>query len=99
MKDSTRLSAWKSIDAREHFHAGEERLARARSSDFPAACDVRTSLGATRAYRWDGDGEPIVLLHGATGTALTWLPYAERRAGRTMYAIDTIGDVGRSRQE
>ena len=27
-----------------------------------------------------------------------WVPYAERRAGRAMYAIDTIGEVGRSEQ-
>src|SRR5204863_7049890 len=57
-----------------------------------------TRLGSTRAYRWGGSGEPIVFLHGATGTSLSWLPYAERRAGRAMAAIDTIGDIGASRQ-
>ena len=30
--------------------------------------------------------------------ALTWSPYVERLLGRDLYAIDTIGDVGRSQQ-
>jgi pimeloyl-ACP methyl ester carboxylesterase len=30
---------------------------------------------------------------------MTWARYAERRAGRSVYAVDTIGEVGRSRQE
>jgi hypothetical protein len=32
------------------------------------------------------------------GTSLAWIPYVERLAGRDLYAIDTIGDVGRSQQ-
>ena len=46
-----------------------------------------------------GSGEPVVFLHGSGGTALTWSRV--RRAVSTVaprYAIDTIGDVGRSEQ-
>jgi pimeloyl-ACP methyl ester carboxylesterase len=49
-------------------------------------------------YGWDGDGDPVLLLHGATGTSLSWAPYTGALAGRAAYALDTIGDVGRSRQ-
>jgi pimeloyl-ACP methyl ester carboxylesterase len=60
--------------------------------------DISTWAGTTRAYHWAGEGEPIVLLHGMGGTGLSWGPYAEALAGRDLYAVDTIGDVGRSRQ-
>ena len=32
------------------------------------------------------------------GTGLTWGPYFEGFAGHDLYAVDTIGDVGRSEQ-
>ena len=54
--------------------------------------------GTTRVYRWRGDGAPVVLLHGMGGTGLTWGPYLEGLAGHDVYAVDTIGDVGRSEQ-
>ena len=41
-------------------------------------------------------GDPIVFLPGATGTALSWTPYVKALPGRTVWALDTIGDVGRS---
>jgi pimeloyl-ACP methyl ester carboxylesterase len=64
----------------------------------PAALDVDSYAGTTRIYWSPGTGEPIVFLHGMGGTGLTWSPYVERLAGRDVYAIDTIGDVGRSQQ-
>src|SRR5689334_12760955 len=53
----------------------------------------------THAYVWAGSGPPLVFLHGAGGTALEWFDYVESRDGRAVYAVDTIGDVGRSIQE
>jgi pimeloyl-ACP methyl ester carboxylesterase len=76
----------------------EDALVADLVAEPPAAVDVATQLGPTRVYSWPGTGDPVVFLHGATGTALSWAPYAEHRHGRPMYAIDTIGDVGRSRQ-
>ena len=68
-----------------------------RWPDPPAALDVDAYAGARRVYRWPGAGEPIVFLHSMGGTGLTWSPYVKRLIGRDLYAIDTIGDVGRSR--
>jgi pimeloyl-ACP methyl ester carboxylesterase len=99
MKNRVHLSEWKTPDAERRFHEREDRLVRERVTEQPLAIDVDTHLGPTRAYYWEGTGEPVVFLHGASGTGTTWSPYAEHRNGRAMYAIDTIGDVGRSRQQ
>ena len=64
----------------------------------PEALDLTSFAGTTRVYRWKGDGEPVVFLHGMGGTGLTWSPYVSRLPGWDVYAIDTIGDVGRSEQ-
>ena len=65
----------------------------------PEALDIPTCVGMTHAYVWAGSGPPLVFLHGAGGTALEWFDYVESRDGRAVYAVDTIGDVGRSVQE
>lgn len=61
------------------------------------ALDVDTSFGLTRAYRWPGTGMPIVLLHGGRMTSVSWAPYAEALSERDVYAIDIMGDAGRSK--
>ena len=57
--------------------------------------------GSGRRTRTGGtaQGVPVVFLHGAAGTGLSWIGYAEERGARVAYAIDTISDVGRSRQQ
>jgi pimeloyl-ACP methyl ester carboxylesterase len=99
MKDRVHLSEWKSARAEQRFRDLEDQLVRDLVAEPPTPIDVVTRLGPTRAYRWDGEGIPIVFLHGTAGTSLTWARYAEHRDDRVMYAIDTIGDVGRSHQE
>jgi pimeloyl-ACP methyl ester carboxylesterase len=99
MKRRVNLSEWKSVESERRFRALEDELVRDLVAEPPTPIDVATRLGPTRAYRWAGEGVPIVFLHGTAGTSLTWAPYAERRGHRVMYAIDTIGDVGRSNQE
>lgn len=64
----------------------------------PDPVDVGTSFGLTRAYRWAGDGVPLVLLHGGGMTALSWAPYLPLLPGRSVVAIDILGDTGRSEQ-
>lgn len=60
--------------------------------------DVETRFGTTRVRR-SGTGTPIVLLHGAMGTSLSWYPWvAELAARHTVYAVDMIGEPGRSVQ-
>jgi pimeloyl-ACP methyl ester carboxylesterase len=92
------IGEWRSEAARARFVEMEDELWRERWPDPPAALDVDSYAGTTRVYRWSGAGEPIVFLHGMGGTGLTWSPYVERLPGRDVYAIDTIGDVGRSQQ-
>lgn len=62
--------------------------------------DVETRFGPTRVRRsGTGQGTPIVLLHGVMGTSLSWYPYVAELAERhTVYAVDTIGEPGRSVQ-
>jgi pimeloyl-ACP methyl ester carboxylesterase len=66
----------------------------------PAEIDVETRFGTTRAYHWrgDGDGVPIVLLHGAGTSSLMWAYLLARLVGSSVYALDTIGDPGASVQ-
>src|SRR4051794_38557275 len=99
MMRKAHLSEWKSSDAEQRFREREDALMQTRMTEAPTALDVETHLGPTRAYYWAGSGEPVVFLHGAGGAGATWGEYVERRGGRAMFAIDTIGDVGRSRQQ
>jgi pimeloyl-ACP methyl ester carboxylesterase len=99
MKERILLSSWKSEAAEQRFREMEDALAAELMSDPPTtAVQVGTRLGPTHVNRWDGTGEPVVFLHGSTGTSLSWAPFAAQRRGRTMFAVDTIGDVGRSHQ-
>lgn len=103
------VSRWTSPEAEAEFRRRSDALAAAvaaeRSFEMPAPVDVPTRLGPTRVDRWPGEGpgegvgEPVVLLHGTTATSLSWVEYAQHRRGRAYYAVDTIGDVGHSRQE
>jgi pimeloyl-ACP methyl ester carboxylesterase len=92
------ISRWKSEDAKQRFHALEQAIWDDHGYPPPEPLDVPTWAGSTRVYRWRGEGEPIVLLHGTGGTGLTWGPYVEELVGHDLYAVDTIGDVGRSEQ-
>lgn len=93
------ISTWRSEEAKQRFRETEYALWLERWAELPAAVDVPTFAGTTRLYRWPGGGEPIVFLHGMGGTGLMWSPYVEQLAGRELWAIDTIGDVGRSEQD
>lgn len=95
MKEQARLSRWTSEEARLRFRAMEDELWR-EAGGMPEAIDVETTWGRTRAYRWRGTGTPIVFLHGVSGTSLSWARYAQALEGRDVYAVDIIGDVGRS---
>jgi pimeloyl-ACP methyl ester carboxylesterase len=92
------IGKWRSEAARERFRAMEDELWLERWPEPPKPLDVESFAGVTRLYHWPGTGTPIVFLHGMGGTGLTWSAHIERLAGRDVYAIDTIGDVGRSEQ-
>ncbi|MDN3027351.1 alpha/beta fold hydrolase [Streptomyces sp. S.PB5] len=67
--------------------------------------DVETSFGTTHVYRYGPTNEaarsrtPVVLVHGAGSCSAMWYPNTPAlSADRPVYAIDTLGDPGRSAQ-
>lgn len=61
---------------------------------------LETSFGPTHVYAYGNEkGDPIVLLHGANSTSASWANYvAALGKNHPVYAVDTIGDAGRSIQ-
>lgn len=98
MKDRPHIGRWRSDAAEQRFRAVEDQLWRGRWPDPPEALDIDTRWGVTRVYRWDGEGQPVVLFHGMGGTSIMWGAFVEGLAPRPVYAVDTLGDVGRSVQ-
>lgn len=97
-----KVSSWRSPRAEQTFRSIEDALVAERWPQGVDAVDVDTTFGVTHAYRWlasrPSSEVPIVLLHGMGGTGATWAPYVEALTDRDVYALDTIGDVGRSIQ-
>ncbi|MEV8394508.1 MULTISPECIES: alpha/beta fold hydrolase [unclassified Streptomyces] len=67
--------------------------------------DVETGFGTTHVYRYGptdpgaASRTPVVLVHGAGSNSSMWYPnVAALSARRPVYAIDTLGDPGRSVQ-
>ncbi|MDA0632579.1 alpha/beta fold hydrolase [Nonomuraea sp. MCN248] len=62
--------------------------------------DVPTPFGRVRAYRFGpSGGTPLVLLHGKSATSVMWLPNLPGlAAARPVYALDLLGEGGRSEQ-
>lgn len=63
--------------------------------------NLETSLGPTHVYAYGNKKrEPIVLLHGANSTSASWANYVETLGKHhRIFAVDTIGDAGRSIQK
>jgi len=74
----------------------EDALWREATGPAPTEIDVHTNFGVTRAYRWAGNGTPIIFLHGGGMTSVSWAPYAKTLSSRDVYAVDIMGDAGRS---
>ncbi|MBO0655558.1 alpha/beta fold hydrolase [Streptomyces triculaminicus] len=63
--------------------------------------DVETAYGATRVYGYgaEGDGVPVVLLHGQSAAPTEWAPHVAALAeGRRVFAVDRVGEPGYSTQ-
>lgn len=60
--------------------------------------DVQTGYGSTRInVSGPGDGHPLVLLHGAGLSSTAWFAnITELSVKHRVYAVDVIGDAGRS---
>ena len=93
------LSHWKDAGAR----AAYERAYAASLELWPIPFEsrfVRTPFGDTHVIvAGEPDGEPVVMLHAASLSAVQWYLQAEV-LGRThrLFAVDLMGDIGLSRQ-
>ena len=97
-----RVGRFRTEKAQERFFATYDR-AFDRLWETPSeVLDVETRFGTTRVYRHAPTGtgaEPIVLLPGTGGNALMWYSYIHVLGEhRPVYAVDTIGEAGRSVQ-
>ena len=88
---------YRSDEAKQEFLASYD----ARASKWPVpstTTTVPTTYGPT-FVRMSGPeaGAPLVLLHGAGGSSLHWLPnIAALSKHYRTYAVDIVGDLGRS---
>ena len=75
------LSVWKNAEAEQHFRTTRRRvLARSCSARISQNHSTsRRSTGPTHVYRWAGEGEPLVFLHGvARHVDASWSDYIDR---------------------
>jgi pimeloyl-ACP methyl ester carboxylesterase len=93
------IGRWASPEAERRFRSIEDELWHEAFPAPPSALEVETQVGPTVVYRWPGTGRPVVFLHGMGATSLMWAAFVTAVAGRPACAVDTPGDVGRSRQE
>jgi pimeloyl-ACP methyl ester carboxylesterase len=104
--DGGRIGHWRNARAGKEFNDLQRALEGETWSSVreqgweaePSEVDVETRFGTTHAYCWPGGGQPIVLLHGAGTTSLMWTPLLAQLVGRSVYAVDVLGDPGRGVQ-
>ncbi len=95
-KSKTYLAKWRSDKAEQAYRQLEDAAWRRATDSLPDAIDVTTGFGQTRVYHWPGNGPAVVFLHGMGDLSLRWVPYAEKLTDMDVYAVDVMGDVGRS---
>ena len=92
--DRTAATTWPG--RAEYFAAYEAVLAR-----WPVAVesvDLRSPYGSTHvSVCGPRDGQPLVLLHGSGATSAVWFAnVGELSRTHRVYAVDTVGEAGRS---
>ncbi|GAA1088204.1 alpha/beta fold hydrolase [Tsukamurella spumae] len=101
VRDPSPVGYWRSADARATYLERYDRAFR----DLPAPSetrDVRTGYGIVRAYRFGTSrpgGAPILLVPGRSSGVPMWADMLARLRDREVYAVDALGDAGRSVQD
>src|SRR4051794_38281351 len=95
-----------SCDGRPSAHTGQRQAEYIAAYDAVLAewpvdvesVDLKSAWGTTHVQVCGPrDGAPLVLLHGRGATSTAWFANAgELSRAHRMYAVDLIGDVGRS---
>jgi pimeloyl-ACP methyl ester carboxylesterase/TM2 domain-containing membrane protein YozV len=97
LREMTPYHPFRSEAAKHRYLAFYDEIAK----DWPVQSETRmvdTSYGQTHV-RISGpvDAPPLVLMHGANATVLSWLPNIEALSENyRTYAVDSIFDLGRS---
>lgn len=93
------VGGFRNAEEQARYFAAYER-AMAECPAPGAVLDVATWHGTTRVYRFGGgDAPPLVLLPGLKATAACWAPFLPAFAAHhPVYAVDTLGEGGRSVQ-
>lgn len=102
LREPSPVGHWRSADAHDRYVAAYD----AAFAELPApeeTRDVRTAYGFVRVYRFAGTADrttPLVLLPGtASGTPVWADNLPSLRALGDVYALDLLGEPGRSVQE
>ncbi|KZB86050.1 alpha/beta fold hydrolase [Amycolatopsis regifaucium] len=94
----TKIGGFRNPAVEKRYYAAYDR-AIAECPEPDAVLDVETPHGTTRVYRYGGDGPPIALLPGLMATSACYAALIPSLAERhRIYAIDTLGEAGRSVQ-
>ena len=93
------VGRFRDVAAQARFEAAYDRALRAWSTP-PSSQEVNTSFGVTNILSCGvSEGVPVVLLPAIAVSAASWFANAgPLGAHHPVIAVDTIGDVGRSRQ-
>ncbi|MEU4209253.1 alpha/beta fold hydrolase [Streptomyces sp. NPDC026206] len=99
MSGSAEISSFASDDARVRILAAYDRAMESWPEPREER-DVQTGSGTTRVHCYGtGDGTPVVLLHGQCAAPAEWGPNVAALAeGRTVLAVDRVGEPGYSTQ-
>jgi pimeloyl-ACP methyl ester carboxylesterase len=105
MAAGDQLGHWATAKAKLEFTSLDEALRdeavtalREQGWSAPDETEVDTTYGSTHVSHFTGTGVPLVLLHGAGTSSLMWFPLVSSLVGRSIYAIDVVGEPGRSVQ-
>ncbi|EME62648.1 alpha/beta fold hydrolase [Amycolatopsis decaplanina] len=93
-----KIGRFRNPAAEKRYFAAYDR-AMAECPEPGAVFDVETRHGTTRVYRYGDSGPPIALLPGLMATSACFAALIPALAERhAVYAIDTLGEAGRSVQ-
>ncbi|MFI5610215.1 alpha/beta fold hydrolase [Amycolatopsis sp. NPDC051903] len=93
-----RIGGFKNPEAERHYFEVYERAMR-ECPPPEEVLDVPCRHGTTRVYRFGTGEHPVVLLPGLLATSACYAPLIPALADRgPVYAVDTLGEAGRSVQ-